>query len=131
MVFPVCLEHFQQRRRICKNAGKQAVEILIFYSRVSDAITGRQVGNLLNITAGGAMVLCEKPIDPQIVMELHIELPDGIAEKSELVITATSVWHQPDINPEFYDVGFRFQEVAPEDQKIIQVLVKEYGFRQQ
>ena len=104
---------------------------LIFYSRVSDAITGRQVGNLLNITAGGAMVLCEKPIEPQIVMELHIELPDGIAEKSELVITAASVWHQSDINPEFYDVGFRFQEVAPEDQEIIQVLVKEYGFRQQ
>ena len=104
---------------------------LIFYSRVSDAITGRQVGNLLNITVGGAMVLCEKPIEPQTVMELHIELPDGIAEKSELVITATSVWHQPDINPEFYDVGLRFQEVTPEDQEIIQVLVKEYGFRQQ
>jgi len=104
---------------------------LMFYSRVHDAITGRQVGNLLNITVGGAMVLCDKPIEPQTVMELHIELPDGIADKSELVITGTSVWHQPDINPEFFDVGFQFQEVDPADQKIIQVLVKEYGFRQQ
>jgi hypothetical protein len=102
----------------------------MFYSRVSDGITGRQVGNLLNITSGGAMVLSEKPIEPQTKMQLHIELPEGIAEKSELVIDATSLWHQPDINPEFFDVGFQFAQVSPTDQAIIQVLVEEYGFRQ-
>jgi hypothetical protein len=104
---------------------------LMFYSRVNDRITGQPVGNLLNITTGGAMILCEKPVDPQDVMELRIELPDGISVKSELIIPAISLWHQPDINPEFYDVGFMFQKVTPADQEIIQVLVEEYGFRQQ
>lgn len=104
---------------------------IMFYSRVNDGITGRQVGNLLNITIGGAMVLCDKPVDPQSVMELHIELPEGIAPKSELVITATSIWHQPDINPEFLDVGFQFQNVSPNDEEIIDSFVNEYGFRQQ
>ena len=104
---------------------------LMFYSRVHDSISGRQVGNLLNITVAGAMVLCDKPVEPQTVMELHIELPDGIAEKSRLVITSTSLWYQPDINPEFFDVGFQFGDVTPADQEIIQVLIKEYGFRQQ
>ena len=104
---------------------------LMFYSRVHDGISGRQVGNLLNITAEGAMVLCDKPVEPLTVMELHIELPEGIADKSEMVITATSLWHQPDINPEFFDVGFQFASVIPADQDIIQILVKEYGFRQQ
>jgi hypothetical protein len=103
----------------------------MFYSRVSDGITGRQVGNLLNITIGGAMVLSDRPVEPHTVMELHIELPEGIANKPELVLTATSLWHQPDINPEFYDVGFQFKEVSSADQEIIQILVKEYGFRQQ
>jgi len=123
-VVPAKETDMQERRKTSRRD-------LMFYSRVRDGISGRQVGNLLNITVGGAMVLCDRPIEPQIVMELHIELPDGIAVKSELVVTATSLWHQADINPEFYDVGFQFHEVDPADHEIIQRLIKEYGFRQQ
>jgi hypothetical protein len=102
---------------------------LIFYSRVSDGKTGRALGNLLNITPDGAMVLSEKPIETDWSVELHIELPEKLANKPELVLAARSLWCQPDINPEFYDAGFQFQDVTPEDIQIIQRLIEEYGFR--
>lgn len=103
---------------------------LMVYTRVHDGISGTQVGNLLNITVGGAKVLSDKAIEPFTPMELHIELPEGIAEKSELVIPGISKWHQVDIDPDFYDVGFQFQEVDPIDQGIIEVFVDQYAVQE-
>ena len=31
---------------------------LVYYSRVSDRVSGRDLGNLINVTSEGAMVLC-------------------------------------------------------------------------
>lgn len=101
----------------------------MFYSRVYDAKTGHTIGNLLNITVEGAMVLSDRQVTANILMELHIELPDGFADKSELVIKGKSLWCQKDINPEFFDIGYQFLELNPKDEEIIQKLVKEYGFR--
>jgi len=102
---------------------------LIFYSRVSDGMTGRVLGYLLNITPEGAMILTEKPLEVDWEVELHIELPDEISDLREMVIPARSRWCQPDINPEFYDVGFVFLTTTEEYSALILRLVDEYGFR--
>jgi len=102
---------------------------LIFYSRVSDGNSGRALGYLINITPQGAMILSEKPLDVNLEMELHIEIPEGLSDLSEMVILARSRWCQPDINPEFYDVGFMFLESSKEYTALILRLVEEHGFR--
>jgi hypothetical protein len=102
---------------------------LIFYSRVSDGMTGRALGYLLNITPEGAMILSEKPLEANLEVELHIELPDEMSDLREMVIPARSRWCQPDINPEFYDVGFVFLKMTEEYTGLILRLVEEYGFR--
>ncbi|MBN2146138.1 MAG: PilZ domain-containing protein [Anaerolineales bacterium] len=102
---------------------------LLFYSRVYDARGGTMIGNLLNITPQGAMVLADKPIEPGIEFNLHIELPEGISDKTFIDVDARSLWHQPDINPEFIDIGFEFTRIDEQDLPIISRLVDEYGFR--
>jgi hypothetical protein len=102
---------------------------LIFYSRVSDGKSGRVLGYLLNITAGGAMILSEKPVESDWLVDLHIELPEGLSDKHELVVAARSLWCRPDINPEFYDCGFSFSEISEEYVRLIERLTEEYGFR--
>lgn len=102
---------------------------LLFYSRVYDAQRGTMVGNLLNITPQGAMVLTDKPLEEKTDLFLWIELPEGLADKSRFEVRAVSLWCKPDINPEFYDVGFEFTEIKPEDVLIIQRLIEQYGFR--
>jgi len=102
---------------------------LIFYSRVSDGKSGRALGYLLNITPEGAMILSEKPLEVDLEVELHIELPEGLSDLGEMVIPGRSRWCQPDINPEFYDVGFMFLESSKEYTELIHRMVEEYGFR--
>jgi len=102
---------------------------LIFYSRVSDGKSGRVLGYLLNITPGGAMILSEKTVDPDWLVELHIELPEELSDLRYMIITARSLWCQLDINPEFYDAGFSFMDLPAEYIGLIERLTAEYGFR--
>jgi hypothetical protein len=80
-------------RRFAKEAvmserRKAVRKDLVYYSRVADGITGRDLGNLINITPKGAMVLCERPVEVDKVMQLLIELPDGLTGKPRLVMEA-------------------------------------------
>ncbi len=104
---------------------------LVYYSRVSDTISGRDLGNLINITPEGAMVLCERPVEADKVMQLVIELPEGLASKTRVQVDGKSLWCREDVNPEFYDVGFAFTNLAPEDAEIIQSLVENYSFNRE
>ncbi len=41
----------------------------------------------------------------------------------------TARWCAPDINPEFFDVGYQFANVSDEDGQIIQAIIEKYGFK--
>lgn len=103
---------------------------LLLFANVYDSKSDRLIGTLLNITLEGAMILSESKIDSDNVMELHIKLPENFTEKNELVFTANSRWCAPDINPEYYDVGYQFANVSEEDSKIIQAIIEKYGFKE-
>jgi len=119
-----CEESSMQERR------KYPRKDLLLFANVYDSRSGRIIGTLLNITLEGAMVLSEHQIDSDNVMELHIKLPENFVQKNELVFTANSRWCAPDINPEFYDVGYQFANVSEEDGKIIQAIIEKYGFKE-
>jgi hypothetical protein len=114
---------FMQERR------KYPRKDLLLFASVYDSASGKIIGTLLNITLEGAMVLSENKIDSNSNMELHIKLPENFVQKHELVFTANSRWCAPDINPEFYDVGYQFANVSEEDGKIIQAIIEKYGFK--
>ncbi len=103
---------------------------LLLFANVYDSRSERIIGTLLNITLDGAMILTESKIDRDNTMELHIRLPDDFVKKNELVFTANSRWCAPDINPEYYDVGYQFANVSEEDGQIIQALIEKYGFKE-
>ncbi len=103
---------------------------LLLFANVYDSRSGKIIGTLLNITLEGAMVLTENKIDQDNLMELHIKLPDNFVKKNELVFTANSRWCAPDINPEYFDVGYQFANVTEEDSHIIQALIEKYGFKE-
>jgi len=103
---------------------------LLLFANVYDSKSGKIIGTLLNITLDGAMILSESQIDRDNTMELHIKLPEDFVRKNELIFTANSRWCAPDINPEFYDVGYQFVSVSDEDGKIIQAIIEKYGFKE-
>ena len=103
---------------------------LLLFANVYDSRSGKIIGTLLNITLEGAMVLSENKVDKDNTMELHIKLPENFVQKNELVFVASSRWCGPDINPEFYDVGYQFANVSEEDSQIIQAIIEKYGFKE-
>jgi hypothetical protein len=102
---------------------------LLYYSRVFDAQTGDLLGNLVDITPLGTMLVSEMPIPTDTVFRLKLELSEDIADKPFLECTAKSTWCQPDIAPGSYNTGFQMLDITPQDMEIVQRIIDTYGFR--
>jgi hypothetical protein len=102
---------------------------LIYYLRVFDRNTNQLLGHLVDITPEGAMLVSETPIPTAERFQLRMLLPAEIFGKDRLEFEAESIWSKNDINPDFYDTGFRLLDVNAEDAATISELIGEYGFR--
>ena len=102
---------------------------LMIYSRVFDLQTTKLVGHLVNITPEGAMLISETPVPGGQDYRLKMELSPDVADVPYLEFEARSLWCQPDVNPQFYNTGFRFLSIAPESIAIVQKIVEAYRFR--
>ncbi len=104
---------------------------LLFYGRVFDKKRGELIGHLVNITPGGAMLVSDSTIEAEVSYELSIELPESIAGKDYLECQALCVWCAPDINPEFYGIGFKFVNPSQQDIEIINRMIAEYSLTEE
>jgi len=105
-------------------------KFLVVYSRVFDRKTGKVIGYLSDLTVKGAMVIGEHHLEHGEDYQLRIDLPDSSEfKKDHLDINAKSVWSKPDIDPAFFNTGFEFGELAPDDEKIILRMIELYEFR--
>ena len=102
---------------------------LLYYMRVYDVSTRQQIGNLVDITPRGIMIVSDRPIAEGQVSRLRMELTPEVAEKPFMEFSARSRWCQPDINPHMYNTGYEILELPPEDAKIILRIIDEFGFR--
>ena len=101
---------------------------LFYYLEVFDADTGKQVGNLVDITTKGCKLVSRKPIPKDKTMNLKVILPDDYYPGKELIFEARSVWSANDINPDFYDTGFEVPHLGLEERKVIRRLIERVGF---
>jgi hypothetical protein len=103
---------------------------LVVYSRVFDRKTGKVIGYLSDLTTKGAMIIGEHQLENGEYYQLRIDLPESSEfSKSHIDLVAKSVWSRPDIDPAFFNTGFEFSEVSPEDEKIIKLMIELYEFR--
>ena len=83
---------------------------LVLYLRVF-SVEGQLLGHLANISQDGMMVISDEPIEIDRDFELWLELPkDGGGDRLEF--RAHSVRCDRDVNPSFYDTGFRLLDVS-------------------
>jgi hypothetical protein len=102
---------------------------LIYYGRVFDETAQRLIGNLVDITDHGFMLLSENPFPVNETHKFKLELTDDIARRPFLNFTAKSLWCEPDLDPNHYNTGFEMVQLEPRDAELIQTIVKKYGFR--
>jgi len=99
---------------------------LIYYLRVFDRDTGELLGHLVDITTEGVMLISEAPLEADKVFHLKMRLPEQMAGSREVGFDAVSRWSKQDVNPDFYDTGFQFMDISPENKEIIEDLIYEF-----
>jgi Tfp pilus assembly protein PilZ len=103
---------------------------LMAYTQVFDLYGGYLLGYLGDLHLNGAMVIGNKVMAENSELTLAIELPElPNISTSRITIPVRVVWYQPDISPEFFNVGFEFREVTPEQKLMIEAIMENYEFR--
>jgi len=102
---------------------------LVYYGRVFDETAQKLIGNLVDITDQGFMLLSDSPFPVNETHKFKLELTDDIARRPYLNFTAKSLWCEPDLDPNHYNTGFEILQLSPGDAELIQTIVKKYGFR--
>ena len=101
---------------------------LIYYLRVWDAATNKQIGHIVDINIDGLMLISEKPIETGKVFELEIHWQNMEGQPEVIRFRATSRWSNNDINNAFYDTGFQLINPSDEILDPIRDMIQQYGF---
>ena len=61
---------------------------------------------------------------------LAIELPELPNIKAvRMSLAARVAWCQQDLSPQYFNVGFEFKQVTPDQKKMIETIIENYQFR--
>lgn len=113
-----------------KERRKQERKNLVAYTQVFDLYGGNLLGYLGDLTVSGAMIISDKPIAPETEVTLSIELPELPGVKAvRMNLPARAAWCQQDLSPQYFNVGFEFREVTPDQVKLVGSIVENYEFR--
>ena len=94
-----------------------------------DRKTGRLLGYLGNITTEGIMIISEEPLEVDGEYKLRMDLPDDLYQKAVLNFDALSMWCQPDIDPNFYNTGFRLIGISEHEKEIVNQILGDYEIK--
>jgi len=101
---------------------------LIYYLKVINQKNGDVLGHLVDITTRGIMIMTQNPIPSNQLFQLTMSLPKEIMGRNSVTFDAECKWCRKSINPDYYDAGFQFVAVSPNDIKTIENLINEFLF---
>jgi hypothetical protein len=103
---------------------------LVFYLRVFDGMSHKILGHLIDISEKGIMLICDNPVEVNEDYRLRMRLPNQMKESDEIIFSATSRWCKPDVNPDFYLVGFQIYDLDPTTRGFINNLIKDFSYNE-
>lgn len=112
------------------NQRKVARRHLIYYLRVFNKQDGKMIGNLVDISTRGIMLVSDAPIEINKRFSLKMVLPETIAGSREVEFEAESRWCQNDANQDFYDTGFELIDPTNKFLEAVDKLVDDCLFKE-
>jgi hypothetical protein len=110
---------------------KESRKKLIAFTPVYDLLHKTLLGYVGDLTLQGVMVIGEKQVEVDKHLTLGIEFPEGLPEVPvrRVVIPARAAWCRNDDSPHYFNIGFEFTAVSPENTRIIEAILERYQFR--
>lgn len=112
----------QDRRRL----GRRQ---LVYYLRVFDTTTGELLGHLVDLSAGGMMLLSDRPAREGETYRCRMVLPEAVDGRREVRFEARAIWSRGVARGGPYSSGFEFVDLAEDDARLIHRVEEEYGYR--
>jgi hypothetical protein len=102
---------------------------LHFYLKVLESNTQKHLGYIIDVSEEGFKLLSEEhiPIGSELTCTLY--LPEDIEGFKELSFKATACWSGKDINPNYYISGYHIDEIEPDGDTIISLIIYHYGYK--
>jgi len=109
---------------------KEPRKNLMSYSQVFDLYGGRLIGYLGDLNHLGAMVIGDQTMKLETKLTVSIQLPElpGITA-TRLALPVRVAWCQPDLSPEYFNIGMEFDLVTDDQMAIIEAVMENYEFR--
>ncbi len=101
---------------------------LIYYLKVTDVKTNQAIGHTVDISNEGLNLISQESIKTESTFQLKMFLPEEIQGSRYYEFTATSKWCQIDENPDFYNIGFKLNNVSTESIQVIKRLIDKFCF---
>lgn len=101
---------------------------VVYYLRVFDRNTNRQIGNLIDISKTGIRLIRKEPLKIDNTFEMRMELPRQIEGHDHVEFEGKSVWCGKDVNTDFYDTGIELQGMTYEKTRMIERSVEDFLF---
>ncbi len=101
---------------------------LVMYLRVHDQETGELLGHIVDINKEGMRLVSDKAIPTNQTFRLWVDVPKESASHQRIQIDVESLWSGRDINPDFYDTGFRIHTISTQALLQLQLLIEEFKF---
>lgn len=103
---------------------------LIYYLRVFDAEADKLIGNLVDISTRGIMVVSDSRLEPGKRIRLKMVLPDTVEGSKEVEFEAETRWCQNDVNTDFFDTGFELIDPTNDFLDAVDRLVEDCLFKE-
>lgn len=93
---------------------------------IQDIINNRPIGELVNISANGLMLICDDEIDTNSIFQFSMHLPKEINGQSRLDIGVDCLWCRKVDNFNRYWAGFQIIDASDETNAVIELLIENY-----
>ena len=113
------------------NHRKESRKKLVAFTPVYDLLHKTLIGYIGDLTPQGVMVIGEKQVEINKHFTLGVEFPDNQTEAltMRVAISARAAWCRPDDSPQYFNIGFEFIDVSPENATVIEAILNRYQFR--
>jgi hypothetical protein len=99
---------------------------LMFFARVYERDSEDLLGHLGDLTPEGAMIISDHPIATGENLKLSLEIPEHLLGRNRLNLEVNSVWCKPDLDPHYYNTGFKLLNIREDDTPIINWIIENY-----
>ena len=101
---------------------------LVLYLRVYDEDTNALLGHIIDINKEGMRLVSDQPLPLNRAFRLWLDVPRESAPRQRIHLEAETLWCAHDINPDFYDTGFRICTISAQALLQLQLLIEEFKF---